>query len=221
MLFRSVGRGVKGDFGCSWTVGAQEKSAQFLEADGMNITQDGMIGKLEIEIPADAVSTYEIKISNFEGSRVDSSTGKQVKLENSQFKAAAGKITVYGGTDDPVPTVASSPTVKPTSTSQSSADAVQIEIGTVEGTPGEKVKVPVYAKNVGDGFSALQFDYDITGGLKIGRGIKGDFGCSWTIGSETKSAQFLEADGMNITKDGCIGKLEIEQIGRASCRERV
>ena len=211
-----VGRGVKGDFGCSWTVGAQEKSAQFLEADGMNITQDGMIGKLEIEIPADAVSTYEIKISNFEGSRVDSSTGKQVKLENSQFKAAAGKITVYGGTDDPVPTVASSPTVKPTSTSQSSADAVQIEIGTVEGTPGEKVKVPVYAKNVGDGFSALQFDYDITGGLKIGRGIKGDFGCSWTIGSETKSAQFLEADGMNIEKDGMIGKLEIELPANAS-----
>ncbi|MBP0977399.1 MAG: hypothetical protein J6P89_04385, partial [Oscillospiraceae bacterium] len=123
-----IGRGIKGDFGCSWTVGSTEKSAQFLEADGMNIKEDGCIGKLEIELPADASGTYDIKISNFEGSRVDSSTGKQVKLENSQFKAAAGKITLDGGgSASPEPTVESSPTVKPTSTSQSSADAVQIE----------------------------------------------------------------------------------------------
>ncbi|MBR6835735.1 MAG: hypothetical protein IKM72_07000, partial [Oscillospiraceae bacterium] len=100
------------------------------------------------------------------------------------------------------------PTTAPTATP--AADAIIIEAGEISGKAGDKVKLPVKATNIGNGFSALQFDYDIEGDMKIGRGLKGDFSCSWTIGSETKSAQFLEADGMNISKDGVIGRLEIE-----------
>jgi hypothetical protein len=215
-----VGRGIKGDFACSWTIGKTEKSAQFLEGDGMNISGDGCIGKFEIEIPKDAKdgTVYNIKISNFEGAMVDSATNKQVKLESSKFEGVAGKITVGEVTpasESPSPSPA--PTQKTTEPSPTApatdapkSDAISIEIGTVYGAAGEKVKVPVTAKNVGNGFSALQFDYDIDGDLTIGRGIKGDFGCSWTIGKTEKSAQFLEADGMNISGDGVIGKFEIE-----------
>ena len=60
-----IGRGLKGDFGCSWTIGKTEKSAQFLENEGMNITGDGVIGRLEIEIPAGTKDgVYEVKFSN-------------------------------------------------------------------------------------------------------------------------------------------------------------
>ncbi|WP_044974951.1 cohesin domain-containing protein [Ruminococcus sp. HUN007] len=216
----TIGRGIKGDFACSWTIGKTEKSAQFLEGDGMNISGDGCIGKFEIEIPKDAKdgTVYNIKISNFEGAMVDSATNKQVKLESSKFEGVAGKITVGEVTpasESPSPSPA--PTQKTTEPSPTApatdapkSDAISIEIGTVYGAAGEKVKVPVTAKNVGNGFSALQFDYDIDGDLTIGRGIKGDFGCSWTIGKTEKSAQFLEADGMNISGDGVIGKFEIE-----------
>jgi len=200
----TVGRGIKGDFGCSWTIGSDVKAAQFLEQDGNNITKDGLIGKLEVEIPADAKdgTVYNFKISNFEGAMVDKTTGGQVKLEADRFTAASGKITVgeEGSTSaSPAP-----------ATDTPKGDTIQIELGSVSGDAGTKVKVPVYAKNIGDGFSALQFDYDIDGDLRVGRGIKGDFGCSWTIGSEAKAAQFLEQDGNNITKDGLIGKLEVE-----------
>ena len=202
----TVGRGIKGDFGCSWTIGSEAKAAQFLEQDGNNITKDGLIGKLEVEIPADAKdgTVYNFKISNFEGAMVvaDSATNKQVKLASDRFTAKSGKITVgeEGSTSaSPAP-----------ATDTPKGDTIQIELGSVSGDAGTKVKVPVYAKNIGDGFSALQFDYDIDGDLTVGRGIKGDFGCSWTIGSEAKAAQFLEQDGNNITKDGLIGKLEVE-----------
>ncbi|MBR6837404.1 MAG: hypothetical protein IKM72_15580, partial [Oscillospiraceae bacterium] len=90
------------------------------------------------------------------------------------------------------------------------SDAIQIKVGEATGKPGEKIKVEISAKNIGEGFSALQFDYELDDQLKETRGIKGDFGCSWTVGSKSKSLQFLEADGMNITKDGVIGKIEIE-----------
>ena len=423
-----IGRGLKGDFSCSWTIGSETKSAQFLEADGMNISKDGVIGRLEIEIPAGTKDgVYEIKFSNLEGSTVDKATGKQVKLESGKFAAVTGKIIVgdvptveptatataavtdpttiptsvtptkapelkeqevskseiagglkgpkvdagtykvskagdtvvikikvtdnndggfnalnawldvdtnifeidekafeAGDVDDPenedsvaynktttnvfkkgsaaeniqtilalfsdtenlegdaviatiplkvkegvkdgfyslpfdakgdggamsnrvvknddgrkpvvlnptflgaivqvgevepavttgaVTTPAETkaePTAEPTATADPKSDAIQIQVGEAKGKPGEKIKVEISAKNIGDGFSALQFDYELDDQLKVTRGLKGDFGCSWTVGSKSKSLQFLEADGMNITKDGVIGKIEIE-----------
>ncbi len=484
-----IGRGLKGDFGCSWTIGKEEKSAQFLENEGMNITGDGVIGRLEIEIPEKTKDgVYAIKFSNIEGSMVNKETGKQVKIESEKFASVAGKIIVgdvptaeptvtataavtdpttiptsvtptkapelkeqevskseiegglkgpkvdagtykvskagetvklkikvtdngdggfnalnawldvdtnifeidekafeAGDVDDPenedgvpynktttnvfkkensaeniqtilalfsdtenlegdtviatiplkvkegvkdgfyslpfdakgdggamsnrvvtkdgerkpvvlnptflgaivqvgeveepavtteaVTTPAETkaepaettpaetkaepakttpaetkaepakttpaetkaepanttpaetkaepaettpaetkaePTAEPTATADPKSDAIQIQIGEATGKPGEKIKVEISAKNIGDGFSALQFDYELDDQLKVTRGIKGDFGCSWTVGSKSKSLQFLEADGMNITKDGVIGKIEIE-----------
>ena len=478
-----IGRGLKGDFNCSWTIGSETKSAQFLEADGMNISKDGVIGRLEIEIPAGTKDgVYEIKFSNLEGSTVDKATGKQVKLESGKFAAVTGKIIV-GDVPTAEPTVTATaavtePTTIPTSvtptkapelkeqevsksevdgglkgpkvdagtykvskagetvklkikvtdngdggfnalnawldvdtnifeidekafeagdvddpenedsvaynktttnvfkketsaeniqtilalfsdtenlegdaviatiplkvkegvkdgfyslpfdakgdggamsnrvvknddgrkpvvlnptflgaivqvgeveepavttgavttpaetkaepaettpaetkaepaettpavtkaepaettpaetkaepaettpavtkaepaettpavtkaepTADPKSDAIQIQVGEARGKAGEKIKVEISAKNIGDGFSALQFDYELGGGLNVTRAIKGDFGCSWTVGSKSKSLQFLEADGMNITKDGVIGKIEIE-----------
>ena len=451
-----IGRGLKGDFSCSWTIGSETKSAQFLEADGMNISKDGVIGRLEIEIPAGTKDgVYEIKFSNLEGSTVDKSTGKQVKLESGKFAAVTGKIIVgdvptaeptatatatataavtdpttiptsvtptkapelkeqevskseiagglkgpkvdagtykvskagdtvvikikvtdnndggfnalnawldvdtnifeidekafeAGDVDDPenedsvpynktttnvfkkgsaaeniqtilalfsdtenlegdaviatiplkvkegvkdgfyslpfdakgdggamsnrvvknddgrkpvvlnptflgaivqvgevepavttgavttpaetkaepakttpaetkaepaetTPAVTKAePTAEPTPTAEPKSDAIQIKVGEATGKPGDKIKVEISAKNIGEGFSALQFDYELDDQLKVTRAINGDFGCSWTVGSKSKSLQFLEADGMNITKDGVIGKIEIE-----------
>ena len=88
-------------------------------------------------------------------------------------------------------------------------DEIIIEIGEVTGEAGTKVKLPVYAKNVGIGLSALQFDYEMESSFKITRGLKGDFACSWTIGKAERSVQFLEGDGMNVS-DGKIGRLEID-----------
>ena len=88
-------------------------------------------------------------------------------------------------------------------------DEIIIEIGEVTGEAGTKVKLPVYAKNVGIGLSALQFDYEMESSFKITRGLKGDFACAWTIGTAERSVQFLEGDGMNIS-DGKIGRLEID-----------
>ena len=475
-----IGRGLKGDFGCSWTIGKTEKSAQFLENEGMNITGDGVIGRLEIEIPAGTKDgVYEVKFSNIEGSTVDKTTGKQVKIESEKFAAVTGKIIVgdvptveptvsataavtepttiptevtptkspalkeqevskseiegglkgpkvdagvykvkkagdtvvikikvtdnndggfnalnawldvdtnifeidekafeAGDVDDPEnedsvpynktttnvfkkgsaaeniqtilalfsdtenlegdaviatiplkvkegvkdgfyslpfdakgdggamsnrvitkdgerkpvvlnptflgaivqvgedeePAVTTPAVTKaepaettpaetkaepakttpaetkaepaettpaetkaepakttpaetkaepaettpavtkadPTAAPTAKSDAIQIQVGEVTGKPGEKVKLNISAKNVGAGFSALQFDYELDDQFKVNRGIKGDFGCSWTVGSKSKSLQFLEADGMNITGDGVIGKIEIE-----------
>jgi hypothetical protein len=89
------------------------------------------------------------------------------------------------------------------------SDAIQIEIGEVKGEAGKTVKVPVYAKNVGKGFSSIQFNYEMNETFTIKRGIKGDFDGSWTIGSKERAVQFLEQDGMNISGDGCIGKFEV------------
>jgi hypothetical protein len=484
-----IGRGIKGDFGCSWTIGTAEKSAQFLEAEGMNITGDGVIGKLEIEIPAGTKDgVYEVKFSNIEGAMVDKATGKQVKIESEKFASVAGKIIVgdvptveptksadptkspdpttiptevtptqapalkeqevsqsnvegglkgpkvdagvykvekagdtvtikvkvtdnndggfnalncwldidtdifefdlkkfvagdaddkenedslpfsnetlnvfkkdgtpdniqtilalysdtnnlegdsvlvtiplkikegvkdgyysipfdakgdggamanrvitkdgdrvpqvlnptflgaivqVGKDEEPVVTTAAlteakvteavttaaetkateavttvaetkataavttaateakvteavttavteakvteavttpaateaAPTAAPTASAEPKSDAIQIQVGEVTGKPGEKVKLNISAKNVGVGFSALQFDYELDDQFKVNRAIKGDFGCSWTVGSKSKSLQFLEADGMNISGDGIIGKIEIE-----------
>jgi hypothetical protein len=88
-------------------------------------------------------------------------------------------------------------------------DEIIIEIGEVTGEAGTKVKLPVYAKNVGVGFSALQFDYEMDSSFRITRGLKGDFACSWTIGKSERTVQFLEGDGMNIS-EGKIGRLEID-----------
>ncbi|WP_044974948.1 cohesin domain-containing protein [Ruminococcus sp. HUN007] len=474
-----IGRGLKGDFGCSWTIGKTEKSAQFLENEGMNITGDGVIGRLEIEIPAGTKDgVYEVKFSNIEGSTVDKTTGKQVKIESGKFAAVTGKIIVgdvptveptvsataavtepttiptsvtptkapelkeqevskseiagglkgpkvdagvykvskagetvkikikvtdnndggfnalnawldvdtnifeidekafeAGDVDDPenedsvaynktttnvfkkkdaaenietvlalfsdtenlegdtviatiplkvkagvkdgfyslpfdakgdggamsnritenggdrkpvvlnptflgaivqvgeVEPAVTTPAVTkaepaettpaetkaepakttpaetkaepakttpaetkaepakttpaetkaepaettpavtkadPTAAPTAKSDAIQIQVGEASGKPGEKIKVEISAKNIGAGFSALQFDYELDDQFKVSRGIKGDFGCSWTVGKKSKSLQFLEADGMNITKDGVIGKIEIE-----------
>jgi hypothetical protein len=207
-----ITRGIKGDFDGSWTIGKTERSAQFLEQDGVNISGDGVIGKLEIQIPADAKGgEYEFKFTAFEGSMVDTATNKQVSLDNKKFTGVAGKIIVDGPTDEtsPSPAESPSPAASP-SPSATVGDGIQIEIGEVSGNAGDKVKVPVYAKNIGNGFSALQFDYDLDKSFEITRGIKGDFDCSWTIGKSERSVQFLEQDGMNITADGLIGKLEIQ-----------
>ena len=88
-------------------------------------------------------------------------------------------------------------------------DEIIIEIGEVTGEAGTKVKLPVYAKNVGIGLSALQFDYEMDSSFRITRGLKGDFACSWTIGKSERSVQFLEGDGMNVS-DGKIGRLEVD-----------
>jgi hypothetical protein len=461
----TVKRGIKGDFEGSWTVGEKERSVQFLEQEGMNISGDGVIGKLEIQIPADAKDgVYDFKISNIEGSMVDSSTGKQVKIESSKFASVAGKVIVGepvvtdapatpaespspavtdpevqpstpvlkeqvktesevkgglkgpkvdagkytvekagdevkikvkvsdvtdgfnalntwldvdtdifeivsvkgGDTDDeenedslaysnvstnkfhkdgaadnittvlclysdtsnadedmvlstitlkvkegtkdgvyslpfdakgdggamanrivtadgerkpvilnptylgaliqvgkdepvvtteakpaettaakpaettaakPAETTAAKPAetteAKPAETTEAKpaettaakpaettavttakvedpkSDAIQIEIGEVNGEAGKTVKVPVYAKNVGKGFSSIQFNYEMNETFTIKRGIKGDFDGSWTIGSKERAVQFLEQDGMNISGDGCIGKFEV------------
>ncbi len=463
-----IGRGLKGDFGCSWTIGKEEKSAQFLENEGMNITGDGVIGRLEIEIPEKTKDgVYAIKISNIEGSMVNKETGKQVKIDSEKFASVAGKIIVgdvptveptvsataavtepttiptevtptkapalkeqevskseiegglkgpkvdagvykvekagdtvvikikvtdnndggfnalnawldvdtnifeidekafeAGDVDDPEnedgvpynktttnvfkkkdaaenietilalfsdtenlegdtviatiplkvkagvkdgfyslpfdakgdggamsnrvitkdgerkpvvlnptflgaivqvgedeePAVTTPAVTKaepaettpaetkaepakttpaetkaepaettpaetkaepaettpavtkadPTAAPTAKSDAIQIQVGEASGKPGEKIKVEISAKNIGAGFSALQFDYELDDQFKVNRGIKGDFGCSWTVGSKSKSLQFLEADGMNITGDGVIGKIEIE-----------
>ncbi|WP_044974966.1 hypothetical protein [Ruminococcus sp. HUN007] len=88
-------------------------------------------------------------------------------------------------------------------------DEIIIELGEVSGEAGTKVKLPVYIKNAGSGISALQFDYDTDSSFRVTRGLKGDFGCTWTIGSSSRTVQFLEADGMNVT-EGKIGRLEID-----------
>ena len=88
-------------------------------------------------------------------------------------------------------------------------DEIIIELGEVTGEAGTKVKLPVYAKNIGTGFSALQFECEMESSFKITRGLKGDFGCTWTISSDGHTVQFLEADGMNVS-EGRIGRLEID-----------
>ena len=73
----------------------------------MNITKDGVIGKIEIEIPADAKDgVYEFKISNFEGSQVDAATNTQKILKGDSFEGIAGKIIVNKGTPAPETTPA-------------------------------------------------------------------------------------------------------------------
>ncbi|MBP1567016.1 MAG: hypothetical protein J6U36_00045, partial [Oscillospiraceae bacterium] len=125
-----------------------------------------------------------------------------------ETKAEPAETTPAETKAEPAETTPAVTKAEPTADPKS--DAIQIQIGEATGKPGEKIKVEISAKNIGDGFSALQFDYELDDQLKVTRGIKGDFGCSWTVGSKSKSLQFLEADGMNIGKDGVIGKIEIE-----------
>ncbi|MBR3023482.1 MAG: hypothetical protein IKH71_03410, partial [Oscillospiraceae bacterium] len=171
-----------------------------------NPYKDVSSATVNLEFKASKAGSFEVSAASLEAASKDN----EKEYKGSVTK---GTVTVSDSSSNPTtaPTASTSaPTAQPTSQTPPSSDAIQIEIGKVAGKAGTKVKVPVTAKNIGSGFSALQFDYEIDGGLTVGRGIKGDFGCSWTIGSETKSAQFLEADGMNITKDGVIGKLEVE-----------
>ena len=189
-----------------------------LYSDTNNLTGDAVIATITLKVKEGTADNNYVLTFDAKGdggamaNRVVTKDGERAPVViNPTFKGAliqVGEGAAPTATPTTVPTV--KPTVDPTVTPTQTpvAGDIQIELGEIEGKPGEKVKVPVYAKNVGEGFSALQFDYDITDGLKIGRGIKGDFGCSWTIGTKGKSAQFLEADGMNITKDGCIGKLD-------------
>ncbi|MBR3023056.1 MAG: hypothetical protein IKH71_01245, partial [Oscillospiraceae bacterium] len=131
--------------------------------------------------------------------------GAVVKVGDAEAASPAPtKVPTTEPTTDPTKV----PTAVPTQTPPES-DTIIIKGGEISGNAGEKVKLPIYAENIGEGFSALQFDYKMDKSLHLGRGIKGDFGCSWTISGADYAAQFLEADGMNITKDGCIGKLEI------------
>ncbi|MBQ5989345.1 MAG: hypothetical protein IJL67_07600 [Oscillospiraceae bacterium] len=198
---------------------------------------DGASGDYKIEIGGDPVLQNGKKVAD--QNRIVEANGEKTPLElapnyksltikvgseaaspaptataTAAVTEATAKTTEAAPTATPAVTEATAtPAVteaKPTTAPSIPADAIVLEVGEISGKAGEKVKIPVTAKNVGDGFSALQFDYDIEGDMKIGRGLKGDFGCSWTIGKEEKSAQFLENEGMNITGDGVIGRLEIE-----------
>jgi len=132
------------------------------------------------------------------------------KTTPAETKAEPAETTPAETKAEPAETTPAVTKADPTAAPTAKSDAIQIEVGEVTGKPGEKVKLNISAKNVGAGFSALQFDYELDDQFKVNRGIKGDFGCSWTLGSKSKSLQFLEADGMNITGDGVIGKIEIE-----------
>ncbi|MBQ5337232.1 MAG: hypothetical protein J6W65_07325, partial [Oscillospiraceae bacterium] len=154
------------------------------------------VGEVEPAVTTGAVTTpAETKAEPAE------TTPAETKAEPAETTPAETKA-------EPAETTPAVTKAEPTADPKS--DAIQIQIGEATGKPGEKIKVEISAKNIGDGFSALQFDYELDDQLKVTRGIKGDFGCSWTVGSKSKSLQFLEADGMNIDKDGVIGKIEIE-----------
>ncbi len=249
-----INRGIKGDLEGTWTVGQTEPSLQFLEKDGMNISGDGLIGKLEIFVADDTPDgEYEFKISNFSGAMVGADK-KQIKLEGDKFSGITGKIIVGevvtteapaettvkpDETDVPAETTVkpdetnapAETTVKPdetkapevttakpaetekpaeTTAADPKTEAIQIEFGEVEGKPGELVKIDLYAKNVGNGFSTLQFKYDLDETFVINRGIRGEFEGNWTVGKKERAVQFLEKDGMNITGDGLIAKFEIQ-----------
>ncbi len=94
--------------------------------------------------------------------------------------------------------------------SADAGDVITLEIGEVTGEAGTKVKLPVFAKNIGHGFSAVQFDYNMDDSFKVTRVLKGDVSGSWTVGRTGRTLQFLESDGMNITSEGKIGRIEIE-----------
>ncbi len=215
----------KGDFDCQWTVGTEERSLQFLEKDGNNITKDGLIGKMRVVIPEGAADgVYPIEISGFEGSVYSAADKKQLPLDASAFKGAAGKIVIGDGNvtatvTPPVETTTppSTPTTPPTSTAtppsdptNAVTDAIKIKLEDVKGVKaGTTITVPLYAENVGNGFSTVQFDYDMDPSFKVQMVAKGDFDCQWTVGTEERSLQFLEKDGNNITKDGMIGKIRV------------
>ena len=129
-----------------------------LYSDTNNLDGDAVLATVTLKVKDGAKDgNYALAFdANGDGgamaNRVVTKDGDRVPVVlNPTFKGALIQIG-DGFIAEPTVVPTSSPTVKPTSTPTSTTpqgDAITIELGEVEGKAGDKVKVPVYAKNIG------------------------------------------------------------------------
>jgi len=203
-----------------WTVGKEERAAQFLEKNGNNITKDGELGTIYVEVPAGTPDgKYPVKLTNFKGSKYDESVKKQVTLGSDAFGTTVGYIIVgdvadADPTSTPAPTSTPTPTKTPTNppvdptSSTPVGNGIGVAFKDTKVNAGEEAEIDVVITNASAGFSAVQFGYDMDASFKITDAIS-DLG-KWTVGKEERAAQFLEKNGNNITKDGVLGTIYVE-----------
>ena len=159
--------------------------------------QDNSTAAITLEFKAKKEGSHKVGIKSLTGASKESE-------KEYTGTGTAGTITVSGASTTPT----TSPTTNPPST-----DAITIELGEAtlkDNEDGSKTAtVPIYAKNIGNGISTVQFNYEMDSSFTVDRVNKGDFECQWTPGTETKTLQFLTGDGCNIAKEGIIGKIKI------------
>ncbi len=140
------------EFG-NWTIGEVERSLQFLQEKGNNVTaealegEDNVIGEIDLEIPAGTPDgVYPIVLKNIEGSVYDTEAKKQQKLTSEAFQAVAGTITIG---DAPTTTKPDVTEVKPAQTTAVSAEVTDTPV---------KAEQPVDSANVAGGIKGPKVD---------------------------------------------------------------
>ncbi|MBE6853653.1 MAG: hypothetical protein E7505_09335, partial [Ruminococcus sp.] len=100
----------KGDLGGSWTHSDKTNGLQFLSSDGENVTDDGVLGKLRVEIPEGTPDgIYYIKLSGFEATSYDPAYDIHKMIDPSQLVGVAGKIVVGNPVETTEPKVTEPP----------------------------------------------------------------------------------------------------------------
>ncbi|MDO5149562.1 MAG: cohesin domain-containing protein, partial [Oscillospiraceae bacterium] len=155
--------------------------------------QDNSTAAITLEFKAKKEGSHKVGVKSLTGASKESE-------KEYNGTGTAGTITVSAASVTP-------------SDPPSVGEAVVIELGEAtlkDNDDGSKTAtVPIYAKNIGNGISTVQFNYDMDSSFTVDRVNKGDFECQWTPGTESKTLQFLTGDGCNIPKEGVIGKIKI------------
>lgn len=100
------------------------------------------------------------------------------------------------------------PTANPTAAPVPAENKIQIKLSDAKVKAGQEAEISVEALNVGAGFSAVQFNYEMDSRFTLTDGVS-ELG-KWTLGTTEKAAQFLEKNGNNIKTDGSFGELYIK-----------